>query len=238
VKNKVLVLGASGDIGFAIVRKLVLDGMIVVAHFNHNKARISLLVEELGEANVIPIQADLTSLESVNELISEIDSIHSFVHAAGNTYEGLFEETTDQIIEELWSMHVYQPIRIIRELLPSIRQNGNGSIVLITSIWGETGASNEVMYSAVKGAQISFVKALGKELAPTGIRVNAVAPGAIETSMTDHYDQVDRSAIESVIPTGRMGRVEEIAGATSFLLSSEAGYITSHILSVNGGWYA
>ena len=235
----VLVLGASGGIGGAIVRKLVHDGWIVYAHFHQNEQAILTLIKELGkQEDIFPIQADLTTKESVDHLISVIGAVDSIIHAGGMAFEGLLEETSDDVMEKLWNAHLFQPARLIRALLPKMRRREKSSIVFLSSIWGETGASNEVMYSAVKGAQIAFVKALGKELAPSRIRVNAVAPGAVDTSMLARYDDVDRQWIENDIPYGRMANPSEVAGAVAYLVSDDASYVTSHVLSVNGGWYA
>ncbi|KIL47781.1 elongation factor P 5-aminopentanone reductase [Jeotgalibacillus campisalis] len=241
MSKKALVLGASGGIGSAITERLIKEGWSVYAHYNKNKESIFSLKEKLGEefsSDIIPIYADLHSQESTDSLINAIEEVNAIVHAGGATYEGLLEETPDDVMNELWSSHVFQPARIIRSFLPSMRSVRNGAIVFVSSIWGQTGASNEVMYSAVKGAQLSFVKALGKELAPSKIRVNAVAPGSVETSMTHHYDDIDRNAIVDNIPAGRMGNPEEIAGAVLFLLGEDSSYITSQVLSINGGWYA
>jgi 3-oxoacyl-[acyl-carrier protein] reductase len=108
---------------------------------------------------------------------------------------------------------------------------------VITSIWGQTGGSCEVAYSAAKGAQISFVKALSKEVALSGVRVNAIAPGAVKTGMMARFTSEELAAINEEIPMGRMGQPDEIADGVSYLLSEESSYITGQVLSINGGWY-
>ena len=110
-------------------------------------------------------------------------------------------------------------------------------IIVISSIWGETGAALEVAYSAVKGAQISFVKALGKELAMDGIRVNGVAPGAINTPMMGRFSEEDLRDLENEIPMGKLGTPDNVADVVSFLLSEKSSYITGQMISVNGGWH-
>ncbi|TFE03435.1 elongation factor P 5-aminopentanone reductase [Jeotgalibacillus sp. R-1-5s-1] len=233
-----LLLGASGGIGQAVAKKLVDQGHTVIAQYFHNpdpvlKLRDSIPVPE----KIIPSKIDLTSDHSVDEFLKTSMPVDGIVHTAGTHYEGMLEDTTDTVIDELWNVHLKQPVRIIRHMLPALRQRMKASIVIVSSIWGETGASYEVMYSAVKGAQIAFVKALGKELAPSGIRVNAVSPGAVATKMTIHYSEEERQGINGEIPLGRMGKPEEIADAVLFLLSSSSSYITSQVLSVNGGWH-
>ncbi|PPA72001.1 elongation factor P 5-aminopentanone reductase [Jeotgalibacillus proteolyticus] len=239
MNKRILVLGASGGIGRAIVKNLAEDGWTVYAqYFTNKEAVLSLMTESSYEGEVIPVWADLNFSGSTDKLLEQAGAVDAFVHAGGDTFEGMLEETPDQKMDELWAIHLYEPVRIIKAILPSMRRKRTGSIVFISSIFGETGGSYEVMYSAVKGAQISFVKALGKELAPSNIRVNAVAPGAVETPMLSGYDSADREAIEMNIPLGRVGKPEEIAKAAMFLLGDESSYITSHVLSVNGGWYA
>ncbi|WP_338368208.1 SDR family oxidoreductase, partial [Enterococcus faecium] len=137
----------------------------------------------------------------------------------------------------LIQVHVTSPILLTKLLLPKLISKKAGSIVAITSIWGQTGAANEVVYSTVKGAQISFVKALSKELAPSGIRVNGVAPGAIETPMLSSFSPDELDAVKSEIPISRLGTPEDIAHGVEFLLSEKADYITGQILSINGGWH-
>ena len=129
------------------------------------------------------------------------------------------------------------PILLTKELLPKMIRQQHGNIVLVTSIWGQTGAACEVVYSTVKGAQISFVKSLSKELALNGIRVNGIAPGAVNTSMMAHFTEDELDMIKGDIPMGRLAEPSDIAESVSFLLSEKASYITGQIISVNGGWY-
>jgi 3-oxoacyl-[acyl-carrier protein] reductase len=126
---------------------------------------------------------------------------------------------------------------ITKELLPKFLSKGFGNIIVITSIWGQTGAACEVAYSTVKGAQIAFVKSLSKEVALNGIRVNGIAPGAIKTPMMGGFTKEDIELIEDDIPMGRLGSPAEIAKGVLFLLSEESSYITGQILGINGGWY-
>ena len=133
-------------------------------------------------------------------------------------------------------LHITSPFLLTKGLVNKLIHKKEGNIIAITSIWGEVGASCEVLYSMVKGGQNSFVKALAKELAPSGIRVNAVSPGAIATGMLDRLDTEDLKALEDEIPTGRLGIPKEISGVVSFILSEDSSYITGQIISVNGGW--
>ncbi|MFB1081046.1 elongation factor P 5-aminopentanone reductase [Jeotgalibacillus sp. JSM ZJ347] len=233
----VLVLGSSGGIGFEVCKKLLMTGHTVIAQFHTNEKKVQSLSSYADHADqLIPLRLNLNNGSEVDLAIPGLLKPDSIVHAGGHHYEGLFEETPDHIIGQLWNVHMYQPARIIRSLIPGMRHKSGASIVFISSIWGETGASFEVMYSAVKGAQIAFVKALGKELAPSGIRVNAVAPGAVETAMTAHYPPDVKKELEADIPAGRFAHPGEIADAVIFLIGDQSTYVNGHVLSVNGGW--
>ncbi|WP_404409277.1 elongation factor P 5-aminopentanone reductase [Jeotgalibacillus malaysiensis] len=234
-----LVLGSSGGIGFEICKKLLQTDHTVLAQYYSNKDAINGLSQFASQqGHLVPLKLDLTDGAAVDQVVTNLLQPDMIIHAGGQHFEGLFEDTPDHVIENLWNVHLYQPARMIRRLIPGMRHKDGASIVFVSSIWGEAGASYEVMYSAVKGAQISFVKALGKELAPNGIRVNAVAPGAVSTTMTAHYDAKVRRDLEGEIPAGRFARPEEIADAVMFLTGKQSTYINGHVLSVNGGWYS
>jgi 3-oxoacyl-[acyl-carrier protein] reductase len=144
---------------------------------------------------------------------------------------------TDEAVQDMVQLHVSSPFLLTRNLLPAMIRKKSGAIVAVSSIWGETGASCEVIYSMTKGAQNVFVKALAKELAPSGIRVNAVSPGAVKTRMMGSFSKEEEEMIADEIPMGRLAEAEEVADAVLFLLSAKASYITGQILSVNGGWH-
>jgi 3-oxoacyl-[acyl-carrier protein] reductase len=174
----------------------------------------------------------------VNQLTEKIKpALDAIVVTSGISRIGLMTDMTDEIIDEMVRIHVTSPYQLIRNLLPAMIRRKRGSIVVISSIWGETGASCEVLYSMAKGAQHSFVKALAKELAPSGIRVNAVAPGAINTAMNEQFSKEDIRMISEEIPLGRFGNPNEIADCVEFFLSDKSSYVTGHILSANGGWH-
>ncbi|AJD91064.1 hypothetical protein JMA_17470 [Jeotgalibacillus malaysiensis] len=234
-----LVLGSSGGIGVEICKKLLEADCTVLAQFNTNSEPLNELSSHTTrDGQLIPLKLDLSDQDAVDIVNEHILKPDMIIHAGGHHYEGLFEEMPDHEIEKLWNVHLYQPVRMIRGLIPAMRHKTNSSIIFVSSIWGETGASYEVMYSTVKGAQIAFVKALAKELAPSDIRVNAVAPGAVNTKMTDHYSDEVKKEIAEEIPAGRFARPDEIADAVMFLAGPQSSYINGHILSVNGGWYS
>jgi len=239
MRKYALVTGSSGGIGRAVAKKLAQDGYSLYLHYHQNIQSIRELLEELSvyEGEYIPIQADLSERDGYKKLSENIFSIDSIIHNSGMSHYGLFVDTDLDTVENLLMVHVTSPIMLTKELLPKMIRQQSGNILFVTSIWGQTGAACEAIYSTVKGAQISLVKSLSKELALGGIRVNGVAPGAVNTAMLEHFSEEDLDIIKGDIPMGRLAEPEDIAESVSFLLSEKAGYITGQIVSVNGGWY-
>lgn len=233
-----LIIGASGGIGSAAVRKLAEEGYSLVLHYNKGIEEIKRLQQKLPEKDVILIEADLAKEDGAKTLLKQLSvPIDLIVYTSGTSYVGLVTEMKDNEVQEMIQLHVTSPFQLVKELLPAMIQRKHGNIVIISSIWGAAGASCEVLYSMVKGAQNTFVKALAKEVALSGIRVNAVAPGAVSSKMMDEFTEEDKALICEDIPMGRLGTCEEIADAIAFLASGQSTYITGQILSVNGGWH-
>ncbi|WP_046174996.1 elongation factor P 5-aminopentanone reductase [Domibacillus indicus] len=240
MKKTALITGASGGIGRAVALKMAKAGWDIIVHYSHNDkagAETAKAVRGTG-GEALLVQADLTDRQQVQRLIDASRSASALIFAAGMSQYGMLQDVSDEEMEELWLVHVKAPMILSRELLPALLANRHSSITFISSIWGETGASCESVYSAVKGAQIAFAKALAKELGPSGVRVNTIAPGAVDTSMNAGFLEEERQEMADNIPLGRFALPDEIAAAVLFLTSDEAGYITGHTLSVNGGWYA
>jgi 3-oxoacyl-[acyl-carrier protein] reductase len=234
-----LITGASGGIGQAIACNLAAKGYHLYLHYNKDEQSVKVLMEKLQSfgGDYIPIQADLAVPGSYKKVISSIFSLDAIIHCGGNSHYGLLVDLQQEEAEALLNVHVLSPLMLTKELLPKLLVKGSGNIVVITSIWGQTGAACEVAYSTAKGAQIAFVKALSKELALNGIRVNAIAPGAIATPMMADFTQEEVDQIAYEIPMGRLGQPEEIARSVAFLLSDESSYMTGQVLAINGGWY-
>lgn len=239
MNKRALITGASGGIGRAIALQLAQEGYSLYLHYNQNESSIRELLDILSDYNgeFIPIQADLSTADGYKKIVNSIFSIDAIVYNSGASHFGLFVDTDSDLLEKMTMIHVTSPLLLIKELLPKMIRQKSGEILLISSIWGQTGAACEVVYSTVKGAQIAFVKSLSKEMALNGIRVNAVAPGAVETSMLSQFSNEELDAVRGEIPMGRLALPQEIAESVSFLLSERSSYITGQILGVNGGWH-
>ena len=234
-----LITGASGGIGQAIALYLAAKGYNLYLHYNQNEQTIIELGNKLEPfgGEYIPIQADFATANGYQSILQHIFSLDAIIHCGGKSHYGLLVDLKHNEAQELLNIHVLNPIMLTKELLPKLITKRSGNIIVITSIWGQTGAACEVVYSAVKGAQIAFVKALSKEVALNGIRVNAIAPGAVDTQMMESFTPEEMEQISFEIPMGRIAKSEEIAASVAFFLSEESAYITGQVLSVNGGWY-
>jgi 3-oxoacyl-[acyl-carrier protein] reductase len=233
-----LITGASGGIGLSIAKQLAIDGYGLFLHYHQNRQSLEQFIAQTSVKNAYLLQADLSEPDGVEKLLSQLHQpIDVLVHNCGNSYYGLITDMSNELVQKMVQLHVTSPFLLTKKLLPHMISQKSGNIVVISSIWGLTGASCEVLYSMVKGGQNTFVKALAKELAPSGIRVNAVAPGAIATNMLQSFSEEELLQLAEEIPMGRIGTPDEVAKAVSFLISNDASYITGQILSVNGGWY-
>lgn len=234
----VLITGASRGIGAAAAKEFSKKGWHVVINYNKNKEKALALAKELS-ATVV--QADISKSDEVLNMYSSLkgQGIHvdAIVNNAGVSSSRLFVDISESEWDEMFAINTKGAFLVTKAFLPDMLSRQSGSIVNISSIWGETGAAAEVCYSASKAALIGMTKALAKELAPSGIRVNCVCPGCIDTDMNKCYSDEERAAIAEDIPLGREGTVEEAAHAIEFLSSDAASYITGQVIGVNGGWY-
>ena len=239
-KKHTLITGASGGIGAAIAETFATPDVLLSIHYHRNREQAEQVQKKCQRngAEVILIQADLSQPDGPERLLAQLTGpVDVFVHAAGHSIRGLLTELTDQDLTELMMVHLFTPMKLARQLLPAMIQKKAGKIIAISSIWGVTGASYEVAYSAAKGGLNSFVKGLAKEVAPSGIQVNAIAPGAIETRMMHDYSQEDRQLIEDDIPAGTLGTPQDIANAVLFLAGPDSHYLNGQIIEVNGAWH-
>ena len=227
-----LVTGGAGGIGEAICRRLAEDGFEVYVNYAHSEEKALKIAKEInGKA----IRFDVSDKKEVDSVFCSIGHLDLLVNNAGISEIGLFTDISDDISEKILNINLKGAMNCARAALKNMIKEHNGNIINISSMWGQCGASCEVDYSASKAGMIGFTKALAKEIAPSGIRVNCVAPGFIMTEMNSRFSEEDLSLIREDIPLGIFGKPEHIADAVSFLASDKSEYITGQVLAVNGG---
>ena len=243
MSNKIaLVTGASGGIGSACARELAKRGYTVLAHANRGLDAVQALVKELSESgmDMHACCCDLADSKAVQKMCGEILAVHHRVDAlvlcAGVSHTGLLTDMTDAQWHAVMDVNVSGAFYLIRALAPGMVSRRDGAIVTISSMWGRSGASCEAAYSASKAAIIGLTQALAKELGPSGVRVNCIAPGVIDTRMMDEYSDETKAQLAEETPLGRLGTGEDVAKAAVFLLSEEADFITGQTLGVDGGY--
>ena len=230
--KKALVTGGAGGIGQAVCRKLAQDGYFVYVNYSKSREKAEKLAGEIcGQA----VGFDVSDISAMREIAENIGNIDLLVNNAGISEINLFDKVSDERVNEILGINLMGTLNCSRVFLPEMIRKKSGCIINISSMWGQCGASCEVDYSASKAGVIGFTKALAKETAPSGIRVNCVAPGFIMTEMNRNFSDEDLKLILEDIPLGIFGKPEHIADAVSFLASEKAEYITGQILAVNGG---
>ena len=242
MKKIVLITGASGEIGSAIARAFANAGYSLALHYNKGKDEAKKLCELFKQNGVdaFLIQGDLSqkgaAKKIIDECIEHFGKIDVLVNNAGMSLVKPFLDTGDDEGEELIKTNLTAAIECAKYAAPDMLKRKNGSIINISSVWGICGASCEVYYSAAKAGLIGFTKALASELAPSGIRVNAIAPGVIDTKMNAHLSESEKQELIDEIPMGRMGSGYDVAKAALYLASSDADYITGQTLNISGGF--
>lgn len=243
MNNKtVLITGASRGIGRAIALRFAKEGYNIVINSSKSFKDLMALAEEINDMNLgecLPVIADVSDYHAVQNMFEEIyikfSSIDIVINNAGVSFVGLFTDTTPDIWDKLINTNLTSIYNICSFAVPKMINNKTGVILNISSIWGSQGASCEVAYSASKGGVNSFTKALAKELGPSNIRVNAIACGAIDTSMNKWLSEEEKTAFTEDISLCRFGTPEEVAALCYFLSSKEAKYITGEIVTIDGG---
>ena len=241
MRRVALVTGASRGIGRSIALELARSGISVAINYHSSEKMAKELLCEIKKfnENVNIYKADVSNEIEVSEMVHKINldlgEIDILVNNAGISQIGLFTDMTSYERDRMIGVNLIGAMNVTNAILPSMIHYKSGSIINISSMWGEVGASCEVVYSASKAGLIGFTKALAKELAPSGIRVNCISPGVIDTDMNSELSGADIKELIDEIPIKRIGMPDDIAKAVKFLISDNAKYITGQVIGINGG---
>ncbi len=236
-----LITGASGGIGSEIALRLARDGFEIAACYNSDEKGIRELESKLLQTGVRfrIYKADVSDFNTIKEVFADatdfFGGVSVLVNNAGIAQQKLFTDITQEDFDRMTAVNFKGVFNCCQCAVPFMINRKSGKIINISSMWGVFGASCETVYSATKAAVIGFSKALARELAPSNIQVNCIAPGAIETKMNDNLSEEDKSAFAQEIPMGRFGKASEIAGIVSFLASEDSDYVTAQVITADGG---
>lgn len=233
-----LVTGASRGIGRAIAESLAKEGYNLFLTCLNHTGQLTALANQLTSRYPItckPVITDMGNPDDVRSLFGQIDSLDVLVNNAGISYIGLLHEMSVDDWHHIIRTNLDALFYTCRHAVPLMLQNHRGKIINISSVWGNVGASMETAYSASKGGVNSFTKALAKELAPSGIQVNAIACGIIDTDMNSCFSTEEIDAICEEIPADRIGQPQEVAQMVLSLLHSPE-YLTGQVIALDGGW--
>ena len=235
-----IVTGASRGIGREIAKELAKKGHTVIANYNRSFEEAKKLKEELKNENIkIDIfKADVSKRDEVKEMVKfaleKYGKIDILVNNAGISMEKLFTDVTDEDWNKLIQNNLYSVFCTTQEVLPNMINNKSGCIINISSIWGLVGASCESIYSVTKAGIDAMTKSLAKELGPSNIRVNSIAPGCIDTDMNKNLTEKEENEVINETPLQKIGKPEDIARCVNFLIEDK--FTTGQIISINGGW--
>lgn len=241
----VVIVGASGGIGQAIARTIARNyNCRLTLGYCRGKEVAEQLARQITLETTNPATAcrlDVTGTVDLELALLEAQELHGacdvFIVCSGRAHHNLLQDMSNEEITELIAVNLTGVIRVCKYVLPKMLRRQSGKIILLSSIWGESGAALESVYSATKGGIITFAQALASEVGFSGIRVNVVAPGAIDTPMLDLLTPAQRQAVVAATPCGRLGLPEDIANLVAFLVSERADFIHGQVLSINGGFH-
>lgn len=234
-----LITGAARGIGRALSTAFAENGYSVILNYNNSKSEAEKLSAELSNkynTECVAIKADVSNPAEVKEMFNQAGAVDVLINNAGVSSQKLFTDITDEDWKTITGVNLDGVFFCCREALGAMISKKSGVIINISSMWGEVGASCEVHYSATKAGVIGLTKALAKEVAPSGIRVNCITPGVIMTDMMRGFDENTLNELKEETPLGRLGTPEDIASAAVFLASDKASFITGQTLGVNGGF--
>ena len=231
-----LITGASRGIGREITKRLALMGIKVIANYNKSEEQAQILQKENN--NIEIYKADVSKRKEVHDMVKYIlnkyGRIDILINNAGISENKMFTDVTDKDWNNIINTNLYSVFCVTQEVLTNMIHNKKGCIINISSIWGMVGASCETVYSVAKAGVNGMTKSLAKELGPSNIRVNAIAPGIIDTDMNKNLTKEDIQNIQDEIPLEKIGKTIDIARCVEWLIQDE--YTTGQIISINGGW--
>lgn len=243
MKKTVLITGGTGGIGEGLCHEFAEAGYNIVLHYFSSEEKALMLKSHLEQKygiSLLPVCADLKKEDEIAKLASAaletFDRVDVLINNAGISHQELFQDVSPEKVREIFLINAIAPMSLAARVISPMLRNGQGRIINISSMWGVSGASCEVHYSASKAALIGFTKALAKEVGPSNITVNCIAPGFIDTKMNSSFSgEVVKEIIEAT-PLSRKGTPDDISSLALFLASEKASFITGQIISVDGGF--
>lgn len=241
MKKTAFITGASGGIGSAVALRLAQDGFSLACCYNSDASSMNELEAKLKAlgTDCRTYRLDVSDTAETEKIYREASEYFGgfcvLVNCAGIALQKLMSDTTPDEFDRINGINYKGVYNTCRTAVPEMVRNHYGKIINISSMWGVCGASCEVVYSASKAAVIGFTKALARELAPSNIQVNCIAPGAVDTKMNNNLSDEEKEAFADEIPMGRFGKPEEIANIVSFLASENSSYITAQVITADGG---
>ena len=240
MEKVVIITGASRGIGREIAKRLAKKGLKVIANYNKSEKKAEKLKFELGQEKISIdiVKADVSKREDVKKLVKytldKYNKIDVLINNAGISEYKLFTEETDEDWNKIINTNLYSAFAMSQEVIPNMIHNKKGLIINMSSAWGVVGGSLEVVYSISKAGMDGMTKALAKELGPSNIRVNSIAPGMIYTKMNEKFTEEELKEIKEEIPLGAIGEASDISKCVEWLIEDK--YTTGQVISINGGW--
>lgn len=230
MKQKVLITGASRGIGFAMAKRFAEAGYAVYALWHNQKEQL----DGIGALDITPVHGDVADAASVAAVRDAVGAVDILINNAAISRFGLITDLSEAEWDEMMAVNLKSVFLLSRAFLPDMIRRQSGRIINVSSIFGAVGGSCEVAYSAAKAGVIGFTKALAKEVGPSGIQVNCIAPGVIDTAMNARLSAEDLAALRDETPLGRLGTPEDVANLALFLAADK--FITGEVLHIGGGY--